>query len=68
MGHGLCQALVGGACLERVEACVGLFPTKFGGGGHLQASGCTINSLDDVKAVVKELNKVAKEYIKNDRV
>ena len=42
--------------------------TKFGGGGHLQASGCTINSLDDVKVVVKELSKVAKEYINNDRV
>ena len=33
--------------------------TIFGGGGHLQASGCTLKSLEQVKEVLKELNKVA---------
>ncbi len=33
---------------------------KFGGGGHLQASGCTIDNLDIITDVVKELNQVAK--------
>lgn len=34
--------------------------TMFGGGGHLQASGCTIESLDIVNDVITELNKIAK--------
>lgn len=34
--------------------------TMFGGGGHLQASGCTIESLDNVNDVITELNKIAK--------
>lgn len=34
--------------------------TKFGGGGHLQASGCTLKDKNDIKAVIEELNKVAK--------
>lgn len=32
--------------------------TKFGGGGHLQASGCTLNGLSEIKKVIKELNKL----------
>lgn len=34
--------------------------TMFGGGGHLQASGCSISSLKEVKKVIYELNKVAR--------
>lgn len=30
--------------------------TKFGGGGHLQASGCTIKSYDDIDKVIAELD------------
>jgi len=33
---------------------------KFGGGGHLQASGCTIYNLNDVEKVVAALDLVAK--------
>ena len=33
---------------------------KHGGGGHLQASGCTIKSFDEVKEIVADLEKVAK--------
>ncbi len=33
---------------------------KFGGGGHLQASGCTIDNLDMINSVIEELNKVVK--------
>ncbi len=34
--------------------------TKFGGGGHLQASGCTLKNIDQIKEVVEELNKVVR--------
>lgn len=34
--------------------------TMFGGGGHLQASGCSLSSLKEVKKVIYELNKVAR--------
>lgn len=34
--------------------------TLFGGGGHLQASGCTLSDISQVKNVIKELNKLAK--------
>lgn len=34
--------------------------SHFGGGGHLQASGCTLGSLKEVKYVLKELNQVAR--------
>lgn len=34
--------------------------TMFGGGGHLQASGCSLSSLKEVKKAVNELNKVAR--------
>ena len=34
---------------------------KFGGGGHLQASGCRINNLDDCMKVVEELDNLLKE-------
>lgn len=34
--------------------------TKFGGGGHLQASGCTLKNKDQIKDVIEELNKVAR--------
>lgn len=36
--------------------------TMFQGGGHLQASGCTLKSLSEVKEVIKELDKLAKEF------
>lgn len=36
---------------------------KFGGGGHLQASGCKLSTLDDYELVVKELDKVLGEYL-----
>lgn len=35
---------------------------KFGGGGHLQASGCKLDTLEDHTLVVKELDKVLKEF------
>ncbi len=35
--------------------------TMFGGGGHLQASGCTLSSILAVKDVINELNKLAGE-------
>ncbi len=34
--------------------------TMFGGGGHLQASGCTLNSLEEIPNVIEQLNKVAR--------
>lgn len=37
---------------------------KFGGGGHLQASGCTIKNLSDIDKVIDELNKLVGD--KND--
>ncbi len=30
---------------------------KFGGGGHIQASGCTLNDINDYKKVIEELKK-----------
>lgn len=35
--------------------------TKFGGGGHLQAAGCKLDTLEDYILVVNELDKVLKE-------
>ena len=35
--------------------------TKFGGGGHKQASGCMIASYDDIKLVIAELEKLLEE-------
>lgn len=40
--------------------------TMFGGGGHLQASGCTLKSLSMVKEVVEQLDNAVKEYIYNE--
>ena len=34
--------------------------TMFGGGGHLQASGCTLSNKKQIKFVIRELNKAAK--------
>ena len=34
--------------------------TMFGGGGHLQASGCTLSNKKQIKYVIRELNKAAK--------
>lgn len=34
---------------------------KFGGGGHLQAAGCKLDTLDDYMLVVNELDNVLKE-------
>lgn len=34
--------------------------SHFGGGGHLQASGCTLTSLKEIKKVLKELDQVAR--------
>lgn len=35
--------------------------TKFGGGGHLQASGCTIKEKSQIWDIINELNNVVKE-------
>lgn len=35
--------------------------TKFGGGGHLQASGCTIKDKSQIWDIINELNNVVKE-------
>lgn len=34
---------------------------KYGGGGHLQASGCCVKSFDEVKEIIKDLDDLAKE-------
>ena len=34
--------------------------TKYGGGGHLQASGCTLKDFDTVYKLIEDLNKVAR--------
>lgn len=34
--------------------------TMFNGGGHLQASGCTVHNFEEVNQVIEELDKVAK--------
>lgn len=36
---------------------------KFGGGGHLQAAGCRLDTLEDYKYVVDDLDKVLGEYL-----
>ena len=33
---------------------------KYGGGGHMQASGCTAKSFDTVKSIIKDLDELAK--------
>ena len=33
---------------------------KYGGGGHLQASGTTVYSFDTVKEIIKDLERVAR--------
>ncbi len=33
---------------------------KYGGGGHLQASGTTIHSFEEIKEIIKDLEKVAR--------
>ena len=38
---------------------------KYNGGGHPLASGATINSWDEVDAVMNDLQKVYEEYMKN---
>ena len=58
-GEVYCELRSNGANINQVA-------TQFGGGGHLQASGCTLKNLDMVKAVINELNNVAKEWGKND--
>lgn len=35
---------------------------KYGGGGHLQASGCKLDVLEDHMLIVKDMEKVLKEY------
>ena len=37
---------------------------KFGGGGHLQAAGCRLDTLEDYKYVIEDLDKVLGEHIK----
>ena len=34
--------------------------TKYGGGGHLQASGTTVYSFDTVKEIINDLERVAR--------
>lgn len=42
-------------------ANVNKIATMFGGGGHLQASGCTLSNIKEIKKVLKELDNLAKE-------
>ena len=37
---------------------------KFGGGGHLQAAGCRLDTLEDYKYVVEELDKVLGDHLR----
>ena len=37
---------------------------KFGGGGHVQAAGCRLDTLEDYKYVVEELDRVLGEHLK----
>lgn len=39
---------------------VNVVATKYGGGGHLQASGTTVYSFDTVKEIIKDLERVAR--------
>ena len=39
--------------------------TKFGGGGHIYASGVRLNSFDEVDKIINELDNVCKEYKEN---
>ena len=41
-------------------ANINVVATKYGGGGHLQASGTTIYSFDTVKEIISDLEKVAR--------
>ena len=34
--------------------------TKYGGGGHIQASGCRVNSFSEVDLIIKDLQKLAR--------
>ena len=54
-GEVYCEFRSNGANVNQVA-------TLFSGGGHLQASGCTLASISEVKEVIKELDKVAREY------
>ena len=42
------------------SANINVVATKYGGGGHLQASGTTIYSFDTVKDIISDLEKVAR--------
>ncbi len=53
-GEVYCEFRSNGANVNKVAV-------MFGGGGHLQASGCTLSSKDMIKDVIKELNKALKE-------
>lgn len=39
--------------------------TKFGGGGHIYASGVRLNNFDEVDKIVNELDNICKEYKEN---
>ena len=52
-GEVYCEFRSNGANVNKVA-------TMFGGGGHLQASGCTLSNKKEIKYVIRELNKVAK--------
>ena len=36
---------------------------KFGGGGHVQAAGCRLDTLEDYKYVIDDLDKVLGEHL-----
>lgn len=40
--------------------------SKFGGGGHIYASGAKLSNFEECDALVKELDKVCKEYKENN--
>lgn len=53
-GEVYCEIRSNGANINKVAV-------KFGGGGHLQASGCTLEDISLVSKVIEELENVAKE-------
>ena len=47
---------------------INLVATKYGGGGHKLASGATLNSYDDIKLVLKDLDKILEDANGTKRV
>ena len=45
--------------LRSNKANINQVAVKYGGGGHLQASGATVKGLDIVPSIIKDLERVA---------